>query len=116
MSQVQTQIAQRLRDPIAWADASQLAKTVGAAVVAWLLAVHVLDLSQAFMATWAALLTVQVTVFGTLRRGAQQAGASVLGVLIAYGGWQVFGTNALGLGATVLVGILGGSIPGVRAP
>ncbi len=109
-------INQRRRDPIAWADASQLAKTVAAAVIAWVLAVHVFGLSQAFMAPWAALLTVHSTVFGTLRRGAQQAGASVLGVLIAYGGWSVFGGDALGLGATVLVGMLIGAVPGLRAP
>jgi uncharacterized membrane protein YgaE (UPF0421/DUF939 family) len=116
MSYVQAQIAQRLRDPIAWADASQLAKTVGAAVVAWVLAVHVFGLSQAFMAPWAALLTVNVTVFGTLRRAAQQAGASVLGVLIAAGASQLFGVGALALGAAVLVGMLAGAAPGLRAP
>jgi uncharacterized membrane protein YgaE (UPF0421/DUF939 family) len=113
---MRARLGDRLRDPIAWADASQLAKTVGAAVVAWVLAVHVFGLSQAFMAPWAALLTVHSTVFGTLRRGAQQAGASVLGVLIAYAGWTVFGGDALALGATVLVGMLVGAVPGVRAP
>ncbi|MGZ4272409.1 MAG: FUSC family protein [Solirubrobacteraceae bacterium] len=110
------QIAQRLRDPIAWADASQLAKTVGAAVAAWVLAVDVFHLSQAFMAPWAALLTVHATVFGTLRRGAQQAAASVLGVLIAFGAWQAFGTGAIAVGAAVLGAMLAGSIPGLRAP
>jgi hypothetical protein len=108
-------LAQRLRDPIAWADASQLAKTAGAAVVAWVLAVDVLHLSQAFMAPWAALLTVHGTVFGTVRRGAQQAGASILGVLIAFGAWSVFATGALSLAAAVLVGMLAGSLPGLRA-
>jgi uncharacterized membrane protein YgaE (UPF0421/DUF939 family) len=107
---------QRLHDPITWAEASQLAKTVGAAVVAWVLAVHVFHLSQAFMAPWAALLTVHATVFGTVQRGAQQAGASVLGVLIASGAWQLFGASALGLGAAVLAGMLAGAVPGVRAP
>ncbi|HEY6525225.1 MAG TPA: FUSC family protein [Solirubrobacteraceae bacterium] len=113
---MQAQIGQRLRDPIAWAEASQLAKTVGAAVVAWVLAVHVFHLSQAFMAPWAALLTVHATVFGTLQRGAQQAGASVLGVLIASGAWALFGATAFALGATVLVGMLAGAAPGLRAP
>ncbi len=116
MSQMQAQIVRRLRDPITWTEASQLAKTVGAAVVAWVLAVHVFHLSQAFMAPWAALLTVHATVFGTLQRAAQQAGASVLGVLIASGAWQVFGVDALALGATVLVASLAGSMPGLRAP
>jgi uncharacterized membrane protein YgaE (UPF0421/DUF939 family) len=109
-------IGQRLRDPIAWADAAQLVKTVAAAVVAWVLAVHVFGLSQAFMAPWAALLTVHVTVFGTLRRAAQQAGASMLGVLIAAGASQIFGGDALALGTAVLVGMLAGAIPGLRAP
>jgi uncharacterized membrane protein YgaE (UPF0421/DUF939 family) len=114
--QMQAQIGQRLRDPITWAEASQLAKSVGAAVVAWVLAVHVFHLSQAFMAPWAALLTVHATVFGTLQRGAQQAGASVLGVLIASGAWALFGATALALGAAVLVGMLAGATPGLRAP
>jgi uncharacterized membrane protein YccC len=110
------QVAHKLRDPIAWADASQLAKTVGAAVVAWVVAVDILHLSQAFMAPWAALLTVHATVFGTVRRGAQQAGASVLGVLIAFGASSVFGKGSVSLGAAVLAGMLGGSVPGLRAP
>ncbi len=110
------QVAQRLRDPIAWANASQLAKTVGAAVAAWLVAVEVLHSSQAFMAPWAALLTVHATVFGTMRRGAQQAGASVLGVLIAFGAWGLFGTGAAALATAVLAGMLAGSVPGLRAP
>jgi uncharacterized membrane protein YgaE (UPF0421/DUF939 family) len=114
--QVDARIGQRLRDPIAWVEVSQLAKTVGAAVVAWVLAVHAFHLSQAFMAPWAALLTVHGTVFGTLRGAAQQAGASLLGVLLAFAGWRLFGSDALALGATVLVAMLIGSAPGLRAP
>ncbi len=49
-------------------------------------------------------------------RAAEQAGASLLGVLIAAGAQQVFGANALALGATVLVGMLAGAAPGLRAP
>ncbi|MFZ1997531.1 MAG: FUSC family protein [Solirubrobacteraceae bacterium] len=113
---MQARISGRLRDPLMWAEASQLAKTVGAAVVAWVLAVHVFHLSQAFMAPWAALLTVHATVFGTLQRAAQQAGASVLGVLIAAGASQLFGASALALGATVVAGMLAGGVPGLRAP
>lgn len=113
---MRAEISQRLRDPITWADASQLAKTVGAAVVAWVIAVHVFDLSQAFMAPWAALLTVNATVFGTLKRAGQQAGASVLGVLIAAGASAAFGADALSLGLAVLVGSLAGAVPGLRAP
>jgi uncharacterized membrane protein YccC len=105
----------RLRDPIAWANVSQLAKAVLAAVIAWVIAVDVLNLAQAFMAPWAALLTVHSTVFGTLKRGLQQAGASVIGVLIAFAAWQLFGLGALSLGAAVLAGLVAGSVPGVRA-
>jgi uncharacterized membrane protein YgaE (UPF0421/DUF939 family) len=108
-------IAQRLHDPVTWAGASQVGKTVIAAVVAWVLAVDVFHLAQAFMAPWAALLTVQATVFGTLRRGVQQAAASVLGVLIAFAAWQVFGLDAASLAAAVLAGLLLGSVRGVRA-
>jgi hypothetical protein len=105
----------RLRDPISWSNASQLAKTVGAAVVAWVVAVDLLHLSQAFMAPWAALLTVQATVFGTARGGSQQAAASVLGVLIAYGAWRLMGLGFASLGIAVLVGLIAGSVRGVRA-
>ena len=108
-------ISQRLHDPVTWAGASQVGKTVIAAVVAWVLAVDVFHLAQAFMAPWAALLTVQATVFGTLRRGVQQAAASVLGVLIAFAAWHVFGLDAASLAAAVLAGLLLGSVRGVRA-
>ena len=113
---MRARIPERLRDPIMWAEASQLAKTVGAAVVAWVIAVHVFHLSQAFMAPWAALLTVHATVFGTFKRAGQQAGASVLGVLVAAGAAQVFGADAVALGVAVLVGWLAGAVPGLRAP
>lgn len=86
-----------------------------AAVIAWVLAVRVFHLPQAFMAPWAALLTVHATVFGTVRRGMQQAGASVLGVLIGFAAWHLFGLDAVGLGAAVLAGLVVGSVPGVRA-
>lgn len=108
-------VAHRLRDPLTWAGVSQLGKTALAAVAAWFLAVRVFHLAQAFMAPWAALLTVHATVFGTLRRGVQQAGASVLGVLIAFGAWHIFGLDAVSLGVGVLAGLVVGSVRGVRA-
>jgi uncharacterized membrane protein YgaE (UPF0421/DUF939 family) len=108
-------IPHRLRDPLTWAGVSQLGKTAIAAVVAWVLAVHVFHLQQAFMAPWAALLTVHATVYGTVRRGLQQAGASVLGVLIGFAAWRIFGLGAISLGAAVLAGLLVGSVRGVRA-
>lgn len=108
-------VSHRLRDPLTWASVSQLGKTVIAAVVAWVLAVHVFHLAQAFMAPWAALLTVHATVLGTVRRGVQQAAASVLGVLIGFAAWRIFGLDAVSLAAAVLAGMLVGSVRGVRA-
>src|ERR1700733_4627959 len=108
-------VSQRLRDPLTWAGVSQLGETVMAAVVAWVIAVRMFHLPQAFMAPWAALLTVHATVFGTVRRGMQQAGASVLGVLIGFAAWHLFGLDEVGLGAAVLAGLVVGSVRGVRA-
>src|ERR1700750_2411269 len=95
-----------LRDPVVWADAAQLLKTALASVIAWILAVHVFHVAQAFLAPWAALLTVHATVFGTVRRGVQQVGTSVLGVLIAFAVGSMLGIGAIGIGAAVLAGLL----------
>ncbi|MGH2866275.1 MAG: aromatic acid exporter family protein [Solirubrobacteraceae bacterium] len=108
-------VSHRLRDPVTWTNVSQLVKTVIAAVAAWILAVHVFHIAQPFLAPWAALLTVHATVFGTLRRGGQQAAASVLGVLFAFGAGQVFGVGVLSLGAAILLGLIAGATPGLRA-
>src|SRR3954467_7315344 len=104
----------RVRDPVTWTDASQLLKTAAAAVIAWVLAVHVLGIAQPFLAPWAALLTVHATVDGTLQRGVQQVGASVVGVLVAFAAGRLFGVTALSLGIVVLVGLLAGSVRGLR--
>jgi uncharacterized membrane protein YccC len=104
----------RLRDPIMWTGVSQLLKTVLATVIAWVLAAQVFHLEQAYLAPWAALLTVHATVFGTLRRGLRQAGASVLGVLVAFVVGQLFGLSAVSVGAAILVGLLAGSVRGLR--
>jgi len=98
-----------------WTNTSQLVKTVAAAVLAWILAVRVFDIPQPFLAPWAALLTVHATVFRTLRRGVQQVGASVLGVLLAFAAGTAFGVNALSLGIALLLGLLAGSVRGLRA-
>jgi hypothetical protein len=108
-------LRRQLRDPVTWTNAAQLVKTVIAAVIAWLLAVHVFGIAQPFLAPWAALLTVHATVLGTVRRGVEQVGASVIGVLVAFGAGQLFGLDALALAVVVLVGLLVGSIRGVRA-
>ena len=104
----------RLRDPIMWTGVSQLLKTALATVIAWVLAAQVLNLEQAYLAPWAALLTVHATVFGTLRSGVRQAGASALGILVAFAAGQLFGLSAVSVGAVILVGLLVGSVAGLR--
>ncbi len=107
--------SKRLRDPLVWTHGLQLVKTTVAVVVAWTLAVRVFDVSQTFLAPWAALLTVHATVFGTLKRGAEQVGAAVLGVLLAFAAGSVFGLGAVSLGLAVLFGLLAGSVRGQRS-
>jgi uncharacterized membrane protein YgaE (UPF0421/DUF939 family) len=105
---------ERLRDPVVWTSALQLAKTALAAALAWVIAHSVLDVAQPFLAPWAALLTVHATVFGTLRHGAQQVAATVVGVLVAFAAGHLFGVSALSLGVAVLIGLVAGSVRGLR--
>ncbi|MGA9860223.1 MAG: aromatic acid exporter family protein [Solirubrobacteraceae bacterium] len=107
-------LTQRLRDPITWTSASQLIKTALAAVLAWVLAAEVLHLQQAYLAPWAALLTVHATVLGTVRRGLRQACASIAGVLVAFAAAQAFGLGVMSIGGAIVVGLLVGSLPGLR--
>jgi uncharacterized membrane protein YccC len=104
----------RLKDPLAWSNASQLLKTAAAAVIAWALAVQVFGIAQPFLAPWAALLTVHATVYGTVRRGVQQVGASVVGVLLAFAAGEAFGTSAISIGLVVVAGLLVGSLKAQR--
>jgi uncharacterized membrane protein YccC len=104
----------RWRDPILWLSAAQVAKTVVATVVAWVLTAHVFHMSQPFLAPWAALLTVHATVYGSLKRTLQQIGASLIGVVLAFAAGSLLGLNALSLGAAVLVGLLLGSVERLR--
>ncbi len=108
-------VSDRLRDPVAWTSTSQLFKAALAAVIAWVVAVRVFGLAQGFMAPWAALLTLHATVFGTMRRGVQQAAAAVVGVLIAFLAGRLFGLNEVSLGAAVVLGLVAGSVRGLRA-
>jgi uncharacterized membrane protein YccC len=109
-----TSVRATLRDPVFWTDASQLVKTVAAAVIAWVLAYHAFGLRQPFLAPWAALLTVNATVYRTLARGAQQVGATVLGVLLAFVVGNLLGVNAASLGLMLLLAMLAGSSRGLR--
>ena len=105
----------RMRDPVTWTNASQLLKTVCAVVIAWALAAKVFGISQPFLAPWAALLAVHATVLGSVRQGIAQVAATIIGVLVAFGAGRVFGAEGLALAAAVLVGLLAGSIRGLRA-
>jgi Aromatic acid exporter family member 1 len=108
-------LRERRSDPVLWTDVLQLGKTVVAALVAWVLAVQVFDLSQPFLAPWAALLTVHATVYRSMARGAQQVGAAVLGVLVAFAAGTVFGVNVLSLGVALFLALLAGWLKGLRA-
>ena len=103
------QVRANLRDPLRWSEVMQLAKTVVAAVVAWVLASQVFSLPQAFLAPWAALLVVHATVYRTFSRGLRQVSGAVLGVLLAWGVGNVLGLTTLAVSVLLAVGLVVGS-------
>jgi uncharacterized membrane protein YgaE (UPF0421/DUF939 family) len=107
-------LADRLRDPVVWTGVSQLVKTVAAAVLAWVLAGHIFGIAQSFLAPWAALLTVNATVYRTFARGMQQVGAAVLGVVLAFAAGTLIGVNAASLGAMLLLALAAGRTRALR--
>ncbi|GAB3561304.1 FUSC family protein [Spelaeicoccus albus] len=94
-----------VRTPEFLTDALQIAKSVAAAILAWWLAAEVLDLPQAFLAPWTALLTVHATVYRTLTRGLQSIVASGLGVVISFVAVQLFGVTITALAVALVVGL-----------
>ena len=94
-----------VRDPVRWTEWLQLVKTVVAAVIAWLLAAHVLELTQAFLAPWAALLVVHATVYRTFSRGLRQVAGAVLGVLLAWAVGNLFGLDAVAVSVLLVAGL-----------
>ena len=110
-----SRFAARVRDPLVWNDVLQLAKTAGAAVLAWVLAVEVFSLPQSFLAPWAALLTIHATVYRTLARGLQQAAAAVVGVLLAFAAGVTIGVTWLSLAVVLLVALAVGALRPMRA-
>ena len=104
----------RWTDPVAWTDALQLVKTVIAAVAAWVVAVHVFSLPQAFLAPWAALLVVHSTVYRTFHEGLQQVGATVVGVTLAWAVGNFLGLDWIALSALMLVALLIGKVAALR--
>lgn len=95
-----------LRQPATQTDLVQVVKAVVAAVAAWVLAHDVLDLAQAFLAPWTALLTVHATVHRSLSRGAQSVAATALGIGVAYLAVLALGAGTAALAASLLVGLL----------
>ena len=108
-------IDERIEDPIWWNDTLQLAKTVLAAVAAWVIASSVLDLPQPFLAPWAALLVVHATVYRTFSKGSQQVAATVVAVVLAtaVGEWLGLTTGAIAL--LLVVSLVLGSVPWLGA-
>src|SRR4051812_49994057 len=100
----------RVRDPVFWNDVAQLAKTAGAAVLAWVIATQALSLSQSFLAPWAALLVVHATVYRTFSRGLQQVTASVVGVLLAWAVGSYAGLSTVAVSVLLTVGLAVGSL------
>ncbi len=110
-------IDRRLGDPVWWNDVLQLAKTVLAAVTAWVIASSVLDLPQPFLAPWAALLVVHATVYRTFSKGAQQVAATVVAVLLATGVGEALGLTTGSIALLLVVALVLGTVPwlGVEA-
>lgn len=101
----------RTRDPVFWTDATQLVKTVVAAVLAWVIATSVLDLPQSFLAPWSALLVVHATVYRTFSQGFRQVSAAVLGVLVAWAVGNVLGLDPLAVAVALTLGLVLGAGP-----
>lgn len=102
-------VAYGVRDPLKWTGLIQLSKTVVAAVAAWVIAYQVLQLPQAFLAPWSALLVVHSTVYRTFSRGLRATGA-VLGVLLAWAVGNLVGLSTVAVSVLLLVGLVLGSL------
>ena len=102
--------SQRLRDPVAWTSAVQLAKTVIAAVVAWLLATQAFGLPQPFLAPWSALLVVHATVYRTFSRGLRQVSGAVVGVVLAWALGTYVGLTPWSVSILLVIGLVIGSL------
>ncbi len=94
-----------------WNDLIQLGKSVAAAVIAWVLAAEVLELSQSFLAPWSALLVVHATVYRSISRGVRQVAATVVAILLAAGVGQVLGLDPVGLAVLLVLAMLIGWVP-----
>ncbi len=87
----------------------QLAKTVAAAVIAWVVATSLLDLPQPFLAPWSALLVVHATVFRTFSQGARQVAATALGVVLAWLVGDALGLDTVSVAVALTLGLVVGA-------
>jgi Aromatic acid exporter family member 1 len=95
-----------LQRPATQTDLLQIAKTVVAAVAAWLLAVNVFGLMQPFLAPWAALLTVHATVYRSFSRGAQSVMATAMGIVVSFTVAELLGLGAATLGIALFMSLV----------
>ncbi len=104
-------VRRKWHDSVMWNDLIQLLKSVAAAVIAWVLAAQVLELSQSFLAPWSALLVVHATVYRSMSRGVRQVAATVVAVLLAAGVGEVLGLDPVGLAVLLTLAMLIGWVP-----
>lgn len=112
---IRARVDDRLGDPVWWNDVLQLAKTVLAAVVAWVLAASVLDLPQPFLAPWSALLVVHATVYRTFSKGTQQVAATVVAVVLASAVGETLGLTTGAIAVLLVVALVLGAVPWLGA-
>ena len=88
---------------------TQTIKTAGACAVSWELARHFVQHSptgHAVLAPVATLITMQVTIYQTFRRGLQQVAAVILGVIAALILGSYIGLTWYSLSAVVIIGLM----------
>ncbi len=81
----------------------QILKSVAAALLAWLIAIHVLGVRQPFVAPMIALLMVQPTIVQSLVKGTQQVAAVTVGMLTALVVFTLVEDTVVALGAALLI-------------
>lgn len=109
-----TSLVPPLRSPRTRSDLTQIVKAVLAAVLAWIVAAHLLGLQESFMAPWTALLTVHATVYRSFTRGVQVVIASLAGIFLSYLAVEVVGQSPTALGLALLGGMLLGRLRPIR--
>ncbi|MDQ3306849.1 MAG: aromatic acid exporter family protein [Actinomycetota bacterium] len=81
----------------------QVLKSVVAAMLAWLIAIHGLEVRQPFVAPMIALLMVQPTIVQSLVKGSQQVAAVTVGMLTALVVFGLVDNTVVALGIALLI-------------